>query len=340
MRCTSAAVPAGQVGKGLALQCGHQALQRAQWGDVAGQRYCHGRNAGADWQCWQCRQRCIALRCAGLQQAVQVQRPAGLGASARQAHAAKRLHADHRANHVAVDVNVAGLHLLRDLGNGFVNAAVDAKRQAVAGGVDGVQHLRQLLAAVAQYMQNWAEHLTLQALYAINFDNCWQDEVAYSSAFVARQARHALALRLQLRDVLLDLRARLGVYHRADVGVHSVGVAHDPFAHRLAHHVDDALGAFFLQAQQAQRRAALASRVKRRSQHIADQLLGQCRRVGHQRVLSAGFGNQRNALALRAQALRQLLRNQPGDFGRAGKQHAGHLRVRHQRGAHGFTVTG
>ena len=40
-------------------------------------------------------------------EAVQVVRPAGLGAGARQAFAAERLHADHRADHVAVDVDVA-----------------------------------------------------------------------------------------------------------------------------------------------------------------------------------------------------------------------------------------
>ena len=34
-------------------------------------------------------------------------RPAGLGAGARQAFAAERLHADHRADHVAVDVDIA-----------------------------------------------------------------------------------------------------------------------------------------------------------------------------------------------------------------------------------------
>ena len=46
-------------------------------------------------------------------EAVQVMRAAGLGAGARQALAAERLHADHGADHVAVDVDVADVRAAR-----------------------------------------------------------------------------------------------------------------------------------------------------------------------------------------------------------------------------------
>ena len=262
----------------------------------------HGRQRG---QCL------VALRRAGLQQAVQVQRTTRLGAGARQPHAAKRLHADHRANHVAVDVDVAGLHFLRHLGNGLVDAAVHAKGQAIAGGVQRIEHLAQLVAAVAQHMQHRAEDFALQALDAVDLDQRRHHEMALGPAFVAPHAGHGLAFGLHLRNVLLDLGAGVFVNHRADVGVHAVRVAHDPFAHGVLDHVHHALRAVFLQAQQAQCRTALAGGIERRRQHVAHQLLGQRRRVGHQRVLAAGFSNQRNRVALRAQAFGQRLRNQP-----------------------------
>ena len=66
----------------------------------------------------------------------QIQRAAGLRPGARQALAAERLHADHRADHVAVDVDVAGPDARGDVRDGLVDAGVQAEGQAVAGGVD------------------------------------------------------------------------------------------------------------------------------------------------------------------------------------------------------------
>ena len=86
--------------------------------------------------------------------------------------------------------------------------------------------------------------------------------MALAGAFVARHAGHRLACGLHGGNVPLDLDARVLVDHRADIGVHAVGVAHDPFAHGFLDHMDHALGAVFLDAQQAQRRAALAGRIK------------------------------------------------------------------------------
>ena len=69
-------------------------------------------------------------------------------------------------------------------------------------------------------------------------------------------------------------------------------------------------------------------------------MLGQRRRISHQRVLAAGFGDQRNAAALRAQALGQRFGNDAGHLGRAGEQHARHVAVRHQRRTHGVARAG
>ena len=47
------------------------------------------------------------------QQALQIQRTAGFGSGARQALSAERLHADHGADHVAIDIDVADARTLR-----------------------------------------------------------------------------------------------------------------------------------------------------------------------------------------------------------------------------------
>src|SRR5690606_33329333 len=68
----------------------------------------------------------------------QVVRPASLRTGTRKALAAKRLHADHRADLVAVDVAVADLDPRGDLLYRLVDARVHAERQPVTGRVDRV----------------------------------------------------------------------------------------------------------------------------------------------------------------------------------------------------------
>ena len=104
------------------------------------------------------------------QQAVQVERPARLGAGARQALAPKRLHTHHGADHVAVDVHIARLRLPHHLLDGFINTGVQAQREAVAGGVDLLQQRAQVLAAVAHQVQHGAEDFALQFTQLVQLD--------------------------------------------------------------------------------------------------------------------------------------------------------------------------
>ena len=67
---------------------------------------------------------------------------------------------------------------MRQAVDGFVNAAVYAKREAVAGGVDIVHQAINLVTLKTNNVQNWAKNLTGQALGAINFDNRRGNEVA------------------------------------------------------------------------------------------------------------------------------------------------------------------
>ena len=83
--------------------------------------------------------------------------PAGLGACSRQSLAAKGLHADHRADHAAIDVNVAharGGDYLIDKG---LDARMDAEGQAKARLAQPGQHAVELLAPVGADMQHRPE---------------------------------------------------------------------------------------------------------------------------------------------------------------------------------------
>ena len=322
---------AGRVGAGL-FGCGQRQRGLAQAAQQLLRRVL--RQAGRGWQQGQCG---VGR---AMYQAVQVQRPARLGAGARQAHAAEGLHAHHGADDVAVDVEVAGVDALAQVLDGFVNAAVHAKRQAVARGIDAVEQRVELLAWVANDVQNRAENLAGQARGAINFDDGGGDEVAVECAVRAFHARHFLAGVGHAGDVGLDLRTRLGVDHRAHVGVQAVGVAQRPFLQRVAQHGQGAVGHVVLQAQQAQGRAALARRVEGRGQHVGHHLFGQGRRIDHHGVLAAGLGHQGNGLAGGRQAGAELPCDQARHFGGAGEHHAGHLRVRHQGCAHALALAG
>src|SRR5690606_25390837 len=88
----------------------------------------------------------------------QVVRPASLRTGTRKALAAKRLHADHRADLVAVDVAVADLDPRGDLLDRLVDARVHAARQPVAGRVDRVADLVELARLPADHVQPRAEH--------------------------------------------------------------------------------------------------------------------------------------------------------------------------------------
>ena len=73
---------------------------------------------------------------AELAEAPQIMRAAGLRPGARKPLAAERLRADHRADLVAVDVDVAGMDAVDDLLDARLDAGVQAEGQAVALAVD------------------------------------------------------------------------------------------------------------------------------------------------------------------------------------------------------------
>jgi hypothetical protein len=94
--------------------------------------------------------------------------------------------------------------------------------------------------------------------------------------------------------------ARRLVDDRADVGGEVGRVADAQLLHRTGEHFAHPVGDVGLDEQHAQRRAALSGRVEGRGDDVADDLFGQRRRIGDQRVLAAGFGDQRHQRAFLA----------------------------------------
>ena len=132
-------------------------------------------------------QRRISPSCRGVNgngllgaEAVQVVRAAGLGASAAQAFAAKGLHADHGADHVAVDVDVADVRGMGHCLGPAVDAGLDAQGEAVAQRVDLINHVR-WLAAPTHHLQHGAKDFGLDIGDASHFEGMRRNQVCYDS---------------------------------------------------------------------------------------------------------------------------------------------------------------
>src|ERR1700735_5191361 len=89
-------------------------------------------------------------------------RAASLWSGARQSPSAEWLHADDSADLVAVDIGVADAQSLGNAPLHRLYAAVDAERQAVAGGIDRVHQVIQPIRGVANHAQHRTEYLALQ----------------------------------------------------------------------------------------------------------------------------------------------------------------------------------
>ncbi|MNF73460.1 hypothetical protein D3C84_554610 [compost metagenome] len=128
-----------------------QAAQRQLAVAIAQGHQCRGLLARPATQCLQCRFGGLGLRGCPLllaklaghrllrarpEQTVHVERATRLGTCAGEPFAAERLHPDHGAHYVAVDVEVADLGGVDHLGDGLVDAGMDSQSQAVAAVVD------------------------------------------------------------------------------------------------------------------------------------------------------------------------------------------------------------
>ena len=146
---------------------------------------------------------------------------------------------------------------------------MDAVREPVSGRVDRVDQRRQLVASPAHDVQHRAEHFARQhrdAADAAEIDRC----VGATNVPRAHSSAAAAGTRAAPRACIAAMCAcervaRVGVDHRADIGGEPARIArHRARAARLRACEHD-VGDVVLQAQDAQRRAALARAVERRA---------------------------------------------------------------------------
>jgi hypothetical protein len=147
-------------------------------------------------------------------------------------------------------------------------------------------------------VQDRSENFPCEARDAVDLVGPRCEEGAVAGCFVVERAsmdRHRETV--EPAAVGLEHRAGSPVDHRSDVGFEVGRVADAQFLHGAGEHFADPVGDVGLDEQHAQCRAALAGRVEGRGDDIADDLLGQRRGIGDQRVLTAGLGDQRQQRA-------------------------------------------
>ena len=214
---------------------------------------------------------------------------------------------------------------------------MDAECETVAGGIDLRQDVIEFVGLIADHVQNRPENFTTELRQAAYFIRARREETAVCTVVGKRNGFdqpgflvHALGMRHQ---------NGFGVFinDRTDVGAEQARIADTEFVHFSGQQFDDAIGDVALHEQNARSRAALSGRIEGRHQGIVHQLFRQGRGVGNQRVLAAGFGDQRSQWRI---ARRQCAVDGPGCFGRAGKHHAGDARIAGQGCTHSGAVAG
>src|SRR5207302_9604435 len=100
----------------------------------------------------------------------EVIRAAGLGPGAGKSFAAERLHAHHRADHVAVDIEIADRRALANALGARVHAGVHTHRESVSRGVDVVDHPVESLERESRDVKDGAEALPGNLAYRTDFE--------------------------------------------------------------------------------------------------------------------------------------------------------------------------
>src|SRR5262249_56578781 len=127
-------------------------------------------------------------------EAPQIVRTARLRPGAGEARAAERLGADHRADDVAVDVDIPCRKALDDVPDGGVDPGLNAEGKPIAGGCEVVDETVELLGAIAYHMQHGTEYFLPQIGRALQLDNGGGDLVARRRPVLGpRVAKHVPA---------------------------------------------------------------------------------------------------------------------------------------------------
>ena len=271
----------------------------------------------------------LALDRFAFQETTDVLRSTGLGTSAGQAFTTEWLGAHDGTDLVAVHIGVTHLDPAGNTLDTAINTAVDAKRQAVAFGVDVVHHLVDVLRLERGHVEDWPENFFFKLLNTTDAENCRRNEQAFLGDFHFLQQ---LAVALELLAVIHDLLAGVLVDHRAHVRGKQPGIADAKLFHGTVEHFQKAIGNVFLHVEHAQGGATLTGTLERRGQHVAHYLLWQCGGIHDHRVQAAGLCHQRR---VRCHILGHHLVDALGGSRRTGEAHAAHPRIGGQGRTHG-----
>ena len=155
------------------------------------------------------------------------------------------------------------------------------------------------MAFIAQHMQHRAEHFAIQHVDGGDLDDRRGDEKPGKRRFSEIRRINREAALTHRRDMAVHPVARLGADQRADIGAEPVRGAHvqnsaiAPREHRHQPGRD-----FILHQQNAQGRAALPGGIEGGGDDIGHRLLRQSGGIDDHRILSAGFGDQRDRYAV------------------------------------------
>ena len=273
-------------------------------------------------------------RFGALSEAAQIVRTAGLRPGAGKPLAAEGLRADHGADLVAVDIDVAGMDAVDEMLGAALDAGVQAEGEPKTLGVDGADDGIDLVGLEGGDMQHRPEHLALHLLDPLHAEHRGSDEAAVLRHV---QPGKQLAVALHLRAIVADGLLRLVVDDGADIRCDLPGVADGERFKRALQHRQRLCLHILLHVEHAQRRTALAGALEGGGQDVAHRLLGQRGGIHHHGVQPPGLGDQHG---VGRGGLGQLLLDQLRHLGRAGEADPGDARIGRQRRADVRSVTG
>src|SRR5690606_15422720 len=141
---------------------------------------------------------------------------------------------------------------------------------AVAGGIHGIEYLAEVLAPIAQDVQHRTKYLPFDPTDIVDLDQGGRDEGPVLRGGRQGKLQHVQSRVAHLPYMVSDALRRFGVDDGTDIGGEMIRIADTQFVHGAAQHLQEAVRAIVLYAENAQGRATLSDRKSTRlnSSHV------------------------------------------------------------------------
>src|ERR1700722_5375553 len=120
----------------------------------------------------------IDRECPLIREPCKIVRPTGFGPGPRKSGAAKRLHAHHSADHIAIDVSVADRSVVEHLPPKRLQPGLHAQGQPKVAGADRLQNRWRIGGSIPRDMQDGTEFLARELRGALQFNEMRSKETA------------------------------------------------------------------------------------------------------------------------------------------------------------------